>query len=269
MRSTLLSLLISILSFTPLMAQPVKPMGVWDLGPECRGVKSWMSFSMIAAREDFTAARKCSEKYGIKWVIQFGFDDPLGTPVDAEIARVNKKLDESGLRIHMIGMTYVEEWYGLTNKRTVKERDAVRDFGSAQHLALKNAFPGRLIVYVDALINDNPVYGIDVYHPKPYHVDVFAMEYYQPREDDFDLYFQYVKAAYPTLPIALVGNAHYDPRFPASSWKPTQAYTESYKRYLNDPRVIAGILFTWRNRPSVGIIGLESWPEVQAWFTGR
>ncbi len=270
MRITLLALLINfVFSITPLVAQPTKPMGVWDLGPTCANAKAWMSFSMLAAREDFEAARKCSERTGITWVIQFGFDDPLGTPVDAEIIRVQQKLTESGLSPHVIGMSYVEEWYGLTNKRTVKERDDVREFGALQHDKLKAAFPGKLLVYVDALVNDNPAYGIDVYHPLPRGVDVFAMEYYQRREDDFDLFFQYVKAAFPTLPIALVGNAYYDPRFPESSWKPTRGYTESYRRYLNDPRVIAGILFTWRDRPWVGMQGLESWPDVQAWFVQR
>lgn len=263
--ATMIPLMLLMLT-TPVMAQ-TKPLGVWDLGPTCRNVKSWMQMSTIATFDDFVEARKCSERTGIKWIIQFGWAAPLGTPVDAEIIRVQDKLRTSQLGPHVIAMTFVEEWQGLMKKKTIAERDGVWQFGSEQQRKLKQAFPSWLMLYVDQLVNNDPQYGVDLYMPLPLYTDVFVMELYNGNRDVLNLYFDYVKQTI-AIPMAVVGQGFYDDRFPLDP-KPTQEYVEWWKTKLNDPKVIAGLLFTWRNRAPGTITGLESLPVVESWFVGK
>lgn len=268
MRSTLMALCISLVMVSGAMAQPAKPLGVWDLGERCHQIRGWMTFAGLPTRSDFRLARQCSEKYGIKWVLQWGFDDKLGTPVDSEIERVQAKLAASGLTPHVIGNQYIEEWYGLSEAITVADRRAVWEFGSQQQEKIKAAFPTLPIVYVDQLVNDDPQYGAAVYMPLPRATDIFAMEMYSGPGDYksmLELYFNYVKATV-KIPLVLVGQGFYDDRYPVYP-KPTEDYVEWYRGKLTDPRVIAGWLFTWRNRAPGTITGLISMPMVEYWFT--
>lgn len=246
-----------------------KPLGVWDLGASCVGVKSWMQFSTLAVWEDFNKAAECSRTTGMKWILQFGFDAPLGTSVDSELQFTKDKLAQSRLLASdIVGMTYVEEWYGLTNKRTIQERQQVWAFGSEQHRKLKEAFPGWLMIYVDQLVNSDPQYGVDLYMPLPQHTDVFAFEMYDSKEKGhrelMDLYFNYVKNT-TTVPILLIGQGFYDKRYPMYS-KPSESYVEWWRGYVKDPRVMASVIFTWRDRAPGTIVGLSSMPQVEAWF---
>ena len=265
MRSTLMALYISLMMVGGAMAQPTKPLGVWDLGEQCQGVKTWMRASTLQPWSDFTEARKCSERTGMKWIMQFGFNAPLGTPVDGEIAFVQDKLKTSGLAPHVIAMTFVEEWQGLMGKRTIEERNQVWEFGSEQQRKLKQAFPGWLMAYVDQLVNDNPAYGVDLYMPLPRGTDIFLMELYDGDRSMLNLYFDYVKAT-TNIPIAIIGQGFYDHRFPQYP-RPSEDYVEWWRKKLDDPRVVAGMIFTWRNRAPGTIVGLQSMPSVERWFT--
>lgn len=252
-----------------------KPYGAFDVGVECKNVPSWITFSGLSAetsQQDMAKAAQCSREKNMKWVLKFGFNQLDGTENQAR--EVKTRAIVSGLLPYILALQFNEEWYGQASTGqwgppSFDLYDAVAQYGGEQHRILKEVF-GLPVVYVDAFVNSNRAYGLGFYKPLPPNTDVLAIETYVPKGGTWATHvkpFVDYTLATTSQPIVLVGQTFKHPREWNDQWQngPKEQDGREFKLLLQNPRVIAAWLFTWRNRIN-GIRGGESMPDVVGWF---
>ncbi len=250
-----------------------RPLGIFnDDGPR----PPWASFALLPDWADFSAATGDSQRTGVKWVL--GLYSPARlTPLSEVLPALMRRIDAAGLRPHLVGVVYHEEWYsaflsgalthvGLdhTNRaHWVPAANAIRWWVSEQHAAIRAALPGVPVVWLDTFVNDDLSFGPWFYRPLPDGVDTLALYGYVPTggswAQDVEPFLAHAVSTRPEhLVLVVQGFAgDGDPQWAAG---PTPDGMAGTRRWLAHDRVIAGWVFDWHSRPG-GLKGLKDLPQ--------
>ena len=257
----------------------MKPLGVWELSADYPR-PAWATFAALRSDDDDAAWQRAlddARTHGTKYVLLFyGLtrQEIIDDHRNATIAR----LETTGMRRHLGGVAYLEEWYqclrggGIPGVPWEGERaeklDRVRyvhAWCSLQHRKLARALPDVPIVWIENYVNDDMQWGPDYYQPLPSEVHVIAPELYLPAGARWDLAVEPFIAhtvkttALPILPIVQAFRGA-DPQWQVG---PTTESLAATKRWIAHPRIIGAWVFTWRSYPTVGVQGLADFAEQQ------
>ena len=238
----------------------MKPVGLFDPGPT---PPAWASFGQIAdnlSDEEFVAARELSERRGFSWVLALGCDQSPATPIGPHASLMRARLERLGLWPHVIAVNVHEEWYERWQQGAFEADglpasapwgvDVIRDWLGRQHAAVKAVMPVS-IVWITTRVNAR--------QPVPAYTDAVAVDAYVPMGQTFasSVAPALTEAeAHTALPLVLVPQW-----FTGQGWSmPTDETIAAYAAWAERPRWIATWGFTWRNRPTADLVGLESLP---------
>lgn len=252
----------------------MKPLGIFASDP---GVMrpSWASFALLPDWGDFRGAAEDAERTGVKWVLYLG-SMAHATPLSEVLPDLVRRITEAGLRPHLVGVCYHEEWYATWKggRLAIPGLDpanpahwhagavAIHWWTGQQHAALKAALPGLAIVWIDTFVNDDASFGGWWYQPVPAGVDVLALEAYVSTAGTFASEVEpFLAHAVSTRrePIALVVQGFCAPGDALWGTGPTTDSLAGTARWLAHPRVISGWVFDWWSR-GAGVIGLADLP---------
>lgn len=250
-----------------------RPLGIFVASG---GRPSWASFAFLGDWADFAAAAEDSRSTGIKWVLGIYSPSRL-TPLSEVLSDLVRRIDEAGLRSHLVGVVYSEEWYsaflsgqlthvGLdhTNRdHWIPAANAIKWWVGQQHAAIRAALPNVPVVWLDGFVNDDQTFGPWFYRPVPDGVDALALYGYVPVGGtwarDVEPFLAHAAATRPESLVLVVQGfaAANEPQWVAG---PNADSIEGTRRWLAHPRVIAGWLFDWHSREG-GITGLKDLPQ--------
>lgn len=250
----------------------MKPIGLYDPGPT---PPAWASFGTIAdfyPDAFFVSARELSERRGFSWVLQMGYQEPVERPIEAHARRILAKLDATGLRPYVIAVTVREEWYEHWRAGEFADKglppdapwgvSVIRDWAGRQHAAVK-AVLGLPVVWITTAANDDA--ALHPHQPIPANVDVVAIDAYVTKGGNFNTSVRPVlEHAERTTHLPLVLIAHWFRHEGDAMWHhaPTEDDTAAYLDWVQRPRWIALLGFTWRSRDN-GIVGAVDLPSVR------
>ena len=268
-------LLVVLLTATPASAQ-VKLAGTFALDG-CSERPGWASFAMLPDWADFNEAADCSRRTGIRWVLAL-YGVSLNAPPLAlyhHALAVKARADAAGLRV--LAVVPNEEHYehaftpgafplaGLdpaSPADTLAIVHEVQARASLTYWIVGVVFPGVPRMWITGLFNNNPAYGPALYRPLPSGVDVLAIEAYQPAgwtwAQTGGLYVGHALATSP-VPVVVIGQGFVHPGDPLWGAGPTEDAVDGFAAALRHPKVIAGMVFDWKDRAN-GLRGLVSLP---------
>jgi len=250
----------------------MRPLGIFSAHDR----PSWATFAFLGDGADFAAAAEDSRSTGIKWVL--GIYSPARlTPLADVLPDLVRRIDAAGLRPHLVGVVYNEEWGGAffsgqmpnpyfdhTNSaHWIPAMHAIKWWVSQQHAAIRAALPNVPVVWLDSFVNDDVSFGAGYYRPVPDGVDVLALYGYVPVggswAQDVEPFLDHAVDTRPESLVLVVQGfaAKHEPQWVAGPNADSLAGT---RRWLSHPRVIAGWVFDWASRPS-GITGLKDLPQ--------
>lgn len=252
----------------------MKPLGIFASNP---GVPrpAWCAFALLPDWLDFAAAAEDAARTGVKWVLYLG-SMAHATPLAEVLPAIVQRLDESGLRPHLAGVVYHEEWYGTWKSGRLPipglnhvdpahwnaGATAIWWWTSQQHAALAAALPDVPIVWLDTFVNDDPSFGGWWYQPVPDHVAALALEAYVPMGGswaaDVEPFLQHAVSTR-REPIVLVVQGFRGVGDPLWDMGPTAEGLAGTTRWLAHDRVISGWVFDWHSRGKA-LIGLADLP---------
>ena len=250
-----------------------RPLGVF-VAPER---PSWATFALLPDWEDFRTAAADSQRTGVKWVLGIYSPERLTPLAETFLPNIVRRMDEAGLRPHLVGVVYHEEWSGAflsgqmpnpyfdhTNRaHWIPAMNAIKWWVGQQHAAIRAALPHVPVVWLDSFVNDDVSFGAGYYRPVPDGVDVLALYGYVPVggswAQDVEPFLDHAVDTRPeSLVLVVQGFASAnEPQWVAG---PNADSIAGTKRWLAHPRVIAGWVFDWASRPS-GITGLRDLPQ--------
>jgi len=248
-------------SMTTARAKPVGTYGAERTAPP------WATFGMLASFADDDTVRRAvarSELSAFKWVVQFGFDQPLHATVESAYPATVSRLARLGLFPHHVAaVTYGEEWeerrvagdlsaYGDDLTRETLTRWLGRQYDQLKLLT------GKPVMHVAALPDGMPstadYLGLMLY---PY-----------DGEDPLDALAPRLlhAEAHTHRPLVLIGRGfRNESSAQGGGWQrmstsPSLTLPSLYTLALGRPSVAALLWFLWESRPGVGLTGIADMP---------
>lgn len=247
-----------------------KPLGVFDCGPNPPAWAAVCTLSDLDPPHVWAEAKALSVTRGTLWLLKVGYHEDLRTPIGPHAARVRARIDAYGLLPWIAGQTLNEEWYEqwlggawagepyYFAPSHPGGTDIIRDWAGKQHALLKAQIPVP-VVWITTIAG----HPASSFRPVPANVDVVAIDAYVPEGYTFEtsagpaLAFSEQST---TQPLVLIPQA-----FEAPGWAAlNETLAAKYMTWLARPRWIALMAFSWRDRPALGMRGLESFPAVEA-----
>ncbi len=242
-------------------ASAQKPLGLFDAGPT---PPTWASFATISDLDPphvWAEAKALSVTRGMVWWLKLGYHENPTTPIGAHAARVRARLDAYGLLPYVAGMSVGEEWYGYWSAGDLTRyglppgypngHRIIRDWLGYQHAEAKRHIPVP-VIWITPVVT-----GWDGPLPIPLNTDGVALDPYVfpggTFQSDVEPYL-WMAEEVTSLPLVLIAQWFEAPGFEA----PREADVAKYLAWVNRPRWIALAAFTWRDRPSLSMRGLES-----------
>jgi len=263
MRITLAGVSVSLLLLAG-VAEAQKPVGLFDPGTN---PPAWASFGTITdtvSDDRFREAAAMSRARGFLWVLSMGHHEHPATPIGPHAERVKARLAATGLLPYVIAFNVGEEWYeqwlhgafshyGLV-PNNLDGTAIIHDWLGKQHAAAK-AVLGLPVIWITTIAGP-PGAG---FRPVPAHTDYVALDPYAPKGGDFQS-FVLGPLAYSeqstTHPLILIPQY-----FAQEGYAPlTESMIAAYAQVLARPRYAAMMAFTWKDRPVLGMTGLENLP---------
>lgn len=257
--------LLFVLLAAPAAAQ--KPVGLFDAG---HNPPSWAAFATLSDLDPphvWAEAKALSVSRGMVWWLKIGYHEDPRTPIGAHAAKVRARIDAYGLLPHIAGMTVlVEEAYGYWQSgdwtrfglppNYPNGHRIIRDWLGYQHAQAKQHIPVPVIWIAPVVTGwDGPL-------PIPLNTDGVALDPYifpgGSFQSDVERYL-WMAEEVTSLPLVLIAQWFDAPGFEA----PRPADVAKYLAWVQRPRWIALAGFTWRDRPSLSMRGLESLPAVR------
>lgn len=223
--------------------------------------------------QELQNAARLSERTGFKWILQLGHHEDPRVPAEQLLPGMLAKLDRTGLRPHIIALSWGEEW----NERCLIGEflplgispsmcyDVVYAWLGRQNGEVKKVFPGVPTLWVTHLV--------DPQRRVPENIDLIALD---PYPSDHQTFAQFeplllMSAHYARKPLVLI------PRwfrvtgpFQGPQWRdfanePSRDMIDGYWRWLQRGDVVGMWGFLWGSRPTADLIGLVDMPNVRAY----
>lgn len=277
-----------------------------DCNPANNPDLQWLKISLIPEWFDFNLARSCSQQTdaaygagnGIRWILGIYGRDPLESIATFTDAMVHLRNDvtAAGLLPYVNIVQYSEEWYarykngdlaayGLPQPTSLADMQVgipiVRDHVAGRQAALKSVF-NLPVAFLETYVNNSQtLYGVGFWQPAPAGTDFLIIDAYVPAGGTFttgppgnpvtpELVFQ-TAVATTTLPIAIMPQWFHTVST-TDVWRqpPTLDTITRYRNWLDHPRVVAMVGFTWHSRPAAppypAIVGLKDLPTQRCWI---
>lgn len=257
----------------------MKPVGVYDPGPQ---PPDWVRVATIAdidSDEWFVEARQMSERRGILWVLLLGYHQSPAEMIGPHAATVRARLERTGLRPYVIAMSLGEEWYeqwthGFFTSHGLPPSapngvDVIHHWLGRQHAAARVELP-LPVLWVTTIANNDRASATTAipYRPVPAHTDFVGVDAYVLDGGTFESQPRPIlETAERTVsqPLVLI------PQWFKGTDPDTGFYhgprVEDAAQYVAwfcaRPRWVAMLGYTWQNRLPGGY-GLAGMPEIRA-----
>lgn len=257
------TLIVLAILFLPALAgaQTPKPVGLFDAGHNPPWWASFATLSDVDPPHVWAEAKALSVSRGTLWWLKLGYHEDPRTPIGAHAARVRARLDEYGLLPYVRGMSIGEEWYGYWTAGDLTRfglppgypngHRIIRDWLGYQHAAAKQHIPVP-VIWISPVVTawDGPL-------PIPLNTDAVALDPYifpgGTFQSDVEPWL-FLAEEVTTLPLVLVAQWFEAPGFEA----PRASDVARYLGWLARPQWIALAGFTWQDRPTLAMRGLQS-----------